>query len=116
MDGIVNCLSVARDRKSTIPIPALATGRNFWLAWVFALHLPMLQPGAIRAVYRDSAIVTIYHDSQLIATYRDCAKTHANPDTDGNSLYHRAVMLKPQQVTRQLRLDRKGLSITSKSG
>jgi hypothetical protein len=26
-----------------------------------------------------------YRDSQLIATYRDCAKTHANPDTDGNS-------------------------------
>ena len=28
------------------------------------------------------------------------------------SLYCRAVMLKPQLVTRQLRLDRKGLSIT----
>jgi hypothetical protein len=24
-----------------------------------------------------------YRDSQLIAIYRDCAKTHANPDTDG---------------------------------
>jgi len=32
-----------------------------------------------------------YRDSQLIATYRDFAKTHANPDTDGNSPYHRAV-------------------------
>jgi len=25
-----------------------------------------------------------YRDSQIIATYRDYAKTHANPDTDGN--------------------------------
>jgi hypothetical protein len=61
------------------------------LSWFLHRHLPISAPGAIRAVYRDTAIVTIYHDSQLIATYRDCAKTHANPDTDGNSLYHRAV-------------------------
>jgi hypothetical protein len=28
---------------------------------------------------------------KLSSVYRDCAKTHANPDTDGNSPYHRAV-------------------------
>jgi hypothetical protein len=54
------------------------------LSWFLHRHLPTFTPGAIRAVYRDSVIVTIYHDSQLIATYRDYAKTHANPDTDGN--------------------------------
>ena len=35
----------------------------------------------------DSFIVT----GQILPTYRDFAKTHANPDTDGNSPYHRAV-------------------------
>ena len=30
---------------------------------------------------------------KLSSIYRDFAKTHANPDTDGNSLYHRAVMV-----------------------
>jgi hypothetical protein len=25
---------------------------------------------------------------KLTSVYRDCAKTHANPDTDGNSPYH----------------------------
>jgi hypothetical protein len=28
---------------------------------------------------------------KLRLIYRDFAKTHANPDTDGNSPYHRAV-------------------------
>jgi hypothetical protein len=28
---------------------------------------------------------------KLASVYRDFAKTHANPDTDGNSPYHRAV-------------------------
>ena len=28
---------------------------------------------------------------KLPSVYRDFAKTHANPDTDGNSPYHRAV-------------------------
>ena len=35
------------------------------------------------------------------SVYRDFAKTHANPDTDGNSPYHRAVMCKvldPRQL------------------
>ena len=35
----------------------------------------------------------LYRDTKLIAIYRDCAKTHANPDTDGNSSYHRAVSI-----------------------
>jgi hypothetical protein len=30
---------------------------------------------------------------KLSSIYRDFAKTHANPDTDGNSPYHRAVRL-----------------------
>jgi hypothetical protein len=30
---------------------------------------------------------------KILPTYRDFAKTHANPDTDGNSLYHRAVSI-----------------------
>ncbi len=68
------------------------------LSWFLHRHLPTFTPGAILAIYRDTAIVTIYHDSQLIATYRDCAKTHANPDTDGNSLYHRAVRLKRSPI------------------
>jgi hypothetical protein len=34
----------------------------------------------------------LYRDTLILPTYRDCAKTHANPDTDGNSPYHRAVI------------------------
>jgi hypothetical protein len=33
----------------------------------------------------------LYRDTEILPTYRDFAKTHANPDTDGNSPYHRAV-------------------------
>jgi hypothetical protein len=54
------------------------------LSWFLHRHLPTSAPGAIRAVYRDSVILTIYRDKKHLATYRDCAKTHANPDTDGN--------------------------------
>jgi hypothetical protein len=60
---------------------------------VFALHL-------------DNFIVTrkscpligttpsgqLHHDTKPSSTYRDFAKTHANPDTDGNSLNRRAVI------------------------
>jgi len=28
----------------------------------------------------------LYRDTEILPTYRDFAKTHANPDTDGNSL------------------------------
>jgi hypothetical protein len=31
---------------------------------------------------------------KFASVYRDFAKTHANPDTDGNSPYHRAVRFK----------------------
>ena len=44
----------------------------------------------------------LYRDTEILLTYRDFAKTHANPDTDGNSPYHRAVMLKRQRLTRQI--------------
>jgi hypothetical protein len=49
---------------------------NAQLSWFLQSHL-------------DSFILT----RQLASVYRDCAKTHANPDTDGNSPYHRAVRL-----------------------
>ena len=38
----------------------------------------------------------ILYDTKLSFTYRDFAKTHANPDTDGNSLNRRAVMCQAQ--------------------
>ena len=41
--------------------------------------------------HQDSSIWT----GKLSSVYRDFAKTHANPDTDGNYPYHRAVMFKP---------------------
>jgi hypothetical protein len=31
---------------------------------------------------------------KLSSIYRDFAKTHSNPDTDGNCPYHRAVSCK----------------------
>jgi hypothetical protein len=43
----------------------------------------------------DSFIVT----KKISSTYRDFAKTHANPDTDGNSLNRRAVSAKIYQPT-----------------
>ena len=39
----------------------------------------------------------LYRDTEILPTYRDFAKTHANPDTDGNSPYHRAVISKPKR-------------------
>jgi hypothetical protein len=41
----------------------------------------------------------LYRDTKLIAIYRDHAKNHANPDTDGNSLNRRAVIVHLQPVT-----------------
>jgi hypothetical protein len=69
------------------------------LSWFLHRHLPTSAPGAILAVYRDSVILTIYRDKKHLATYRDYAKTHANPDTDGNSLYHRAVSVNSQHFS-----------------
>jgi len=34
---------------------------------------------------------SFYRDKKNLHIYRDFAKTHANPDTDGNSLNRRAV-------------------------
>ena len=52
-------------------------------------------------LYRENSVPFIgtqssgklYLDTKLIVIYRDCAKTHANPDTDGNKSYHRAVSI-----------------------
>jgi hypothetical protein len=38
----------------------------------------------------------LYRDKEILPTYRDFAKTHANPDTDGNSLNRRAVIANEQ--------------------
>jgi len=35
----------------------------------------------------------LHHDTKRSSIYQDFAKTHANPDTDGNSLNRRAVRL-----------------------
>lgn len=43
----------------------------------------------------DNFIVT----RKLPSVKRDFAKTHANPDTDGNSPYHQAVIVHLQPVT-----------------
>jgi hypothetical protein len=57
-----------------------------------------------------------HRDTIRSPIYRDFAKTHANPDTDGNSPYHRAVMFKQwrpetKQTTKQIRHDDKVGSI-----
>jgi hypothetical protein len=44
----------------------------------------------------------LYRETKLIATYRDYAKTHANPDTDGNKSYHRAVSCKANYTKHRL--------------
>ncbi|MBW6479885.1 MAG: hypothetical protein K0B37_10690 [Bacteroidales bacterium] len=63
----------------------------------------MVFASPLRHFYRDGNIPAnlsaLFHLDNFIVTrklssiYQDYAKTHANPDTDGNSLYHRAVML-----------------------
>ena len=59
---------------------------------VFARHLDnFIMTWQILPVYRDHAIWTNYRDKEIIPIYRDFAKTHANPDADGNSLNRRAV-------------------------
>ena len=42
----------------------------------------------------------LYRDTKILPTYRDFAKTHANPDTDGNSPYHRAVSIQARFANR----------------
>jgi hypothetical protein len=41
--------------------------------------------------YQDHIIWTASSDTKLSFTYRDFAKTHANPDMNGNSLNRRAI-------------------------
>ena len=51
---------------------------------VFASPSASFYTGSIsRPFTGTSSSGPFYRDSQLIAIYRDCAKTHANPDTDG---------------------------------
>jgi len=40
-----------------------------------------------------------YRDTKYSSTYRDFAKTHANPDTDGNKLNRRAVRFHSREPT-----------------
>src|SRR5665647_824231 len=57
--------------------------RQFYLDGTTHAHLSGLSR-------QDSSIWT----RKLASVNRDFAKTHANPDTDGNSPYHRAVSCK----------------------
>jgi hypothetical protein len=43
-----------------------------------------------------------YLDKKPSSIYRDFAKTHANPDTDGNSLNRRAVMGNSADIQRHI--------------
>ena len=52
---------------------------------VFARHLDnFIMTWQILTTYRDHAIWTVSSWHQTITISRDFAKTHANPDTDGN--------------------------------
>jgi len=57
--------------------------RQFYHDWTTPAHLSGLS-------HLDNIIMT----QKLSSIYRAFAKTHANPDTDGNSPYHRAVICK----------------------
>jgi hypothetical protein len=61
--------------------------RQFYLDGTNPAHLSGLS-------HLDNFIMT----RKLSSIYRDFAKTHANPDTDGNSPYHRAVISKPSSI------------------
>ena len=63
------------------------------LSWFLQSHLDSFTvTGQILPIYRDSAIKTVPSGRENSRpSYRDFAKTHANPDTDGNFPYHRAV-------------------------
>jgi hypothetical protein len=51
---------------------------------VFASPSASFYTGSISRLFiGTSSSGPFYRESQLIATYLDCAKTHANPDTDG---------------------------------
>jgi hypothetical protein len=46
-----------------------------------------------------------HRDTKHSSTYRDFAKTHANPDTDGNSLNRRAVRFHCRQYEKRIICD-----------
>jgi len=79
----------------TKSIGLLAFASAGWRIMVFASPSGQL--------YHDEAIPArlsgLFHQDSFIWTgklssvYRDFAKTHANPDTDGNFPYHRAVSI-----------------------
>jgi hypothetical protein len=69
----------AAGRRAVVMVFALQSGQ-FYLDLTNPAHLPGLS-------HLDKFAWT----RKLLPTYRDFAKTHANPDTDGNSPYHRAV-------------------------
>jgi hypothetical protein len=61
---------------------------QFYIGGTTSYHLPGLS-------HLDNFIWT----RKLASVYRDFAKTHANPDTDGNSPYHRAVRRQSCETT-----------------
>ena len=77
-----------------------STGINNRAAGLRAVVMVFAEP--LRQFYRDGTIPAHLsglsrQDSsiwtrKLASIYRDFAKTHANPDTDGNCPYHRAVV------------------------
>jgi hypothetical protein len=77
--GIYNRAAVRR----TVVMVFASSPRQFYRDGTNPAHLSGLS-------HLDNFIMTRKPSS----IYRDFAKTHANPDTDGNSLYHRAVMFK----------------------
>ena len=48
----------------------------------------------LHTYYRDSYVIRLYLDEKTTGHLPGLAKKLANPDTDGNSPYHRAVMFK----------------------
>jgi len=72
-----------------------------WAAGQRAIVMVFAEP--LRQFYRDETnpvhLSGLFHQDSSIWTrklssvYRDFAKTHANPDTDGNFPYHRAVSI-----------------------
>jgi len=61
---------------------------------VFASHLNnFIVTRQILPFIGTSLSGQLYRDKEIMPIYRDFAKTHANPDADGNSLNRRAVMV-----------------------
>jgi len=56
------------------------------LSWFLLFHLDsFIVIRQLSSIYRDLVPSgQFHHDTKLLSTYRDFAKTHANPDTDGN--------------------------------